>query len=413
MTPQLLFIIFVSILVLNFILEQTANYLNSKHFNDSVPDDLKEVYTADKYRKSQLYKQANYRFDLVQSTFSFTVLILFIFLDGFKYLDDFVRNISNNTLIISLLYFGIIYISNTVIALPFSYYHNFVIEERFGFNKMTKALFVKDTLKSLVLSVIIGGVVLVVILWFYQLFPTTFWIYTWVFIAVFSLFMNLFYTKLIVPLFNKLIPLEEGSLKTTLEAFAKKVNFNLKAIFLIDGSKRSTKANAYFSGFGKTKKVVLYDTLLKDLSDDEIAAILAHEIGHYKKKHIVYNMILSILLTGFTLYLLSLFINEPILAQALGIQQPSFHIGFIIFMVLYTPISVLTGLLMNILSRKFEYQADNYAKEFGYAKHLILALKKLSATSLGNLTPHKFYIFLNYSHPTLLQRIQNLKQKQV
>jgi len=337
--------------------------------------------------------------------------MLFISLSGFKWLDDFVRQFSKNTLVISLLYFGIIYIANTLIYLPFNYYHSFVIEERFGFNKMTKPLFVKDTLKSIFLTTLIGGLVLVVILWFYNLFPHTFWIYTWIFIAVFSIFMNLFYTKLIVPLFNKLTLLEEGTLKTTLEAFAQKVSFNLKAIFIIDGSKRSTKANAYFSGFGKTKKVVLYDTLLKDLTDDEIAAVLSHEIGHYKKKHIIYNLILSILLTGITLYILSIFINNPILSQAVGISKPSFHIGAIIFMILYTPISVLTGLLMNILSRKFEYQADNFAKKYGYADTLIAALKKLSKMSYSNLTPHKFYVFLNYSHPTLLQRIQNLRQK--
>ena len=410
MTAHLLFIIFIVVLILNFTLEQTAAYLNSKHFNDAIPDDLKGVYTEEKYKKSQAYKLVNYKFGLLQAFLSFIFLMLFIFFDGFKLLDDFVRQFSQDDMYISMLYFGIIFIAGTLYALPFSYYHTFVIEAQFGFNKMTKSLFIKDSLKSLLLSIVLGGLILLVVLWFYKLFPNTFWLYTWAFIAVFSLFMNLFYTKLIVPLFNKLTPLEEGSLKTTLEAFARKVKFNLEAIFLIDGSKRSTKANAYFSGFGKTKKIVLYDTLLNDLSDDEIAAVLAHEIGHYKKKHVIYNLILSIVLTGLTLYLLSLFINNPLLAQAVGITKPSFHIGVIVFMLLYTPISVLTNLIMNVLSRKFEYQADDFAKKNGYSDALIRGLKKLTATSLSNLTPHKFYVFLNYSHPTLFQRIKNLKQ---
>lgn len=410
MTPQILFIIFIVILVFNFALEQITKYLNAKHYNDVLPAELEEVYSKEKYTKSQEYNQVNYKFGLLQSILSFALLLLFIFFNGFKWLDIFVRSYTENDMYVSMLYFGIIFIVSTILSLPFSYYHTFVIEERFGFNKMTKSLFLKDTFKSLLLTIILGGIILIAILWFYKSFPNTFWIYTWIFIALFSLFMNLFYTKLIVPLFNKLTPLEEGNLKTTLETFAKKVEFNLKAIFLIDGSKRSTKANAYFSGFGKTKKVVLYDTLLNDLTEDEISAVLAHEIGHYKKKHVIYNLILSILLTGVTLYLLSLFINNPILAQAVGIENPSFHIGMIVFMILYTPISVITGLIMNILSRKFEYQADDFAKNYGYSINLITALKKLSVKSLSNLTPHKFYVFLNYSHPTLFQRIQNLKQ---
>ena len=411
MTSHLLFIIFVLILVLNFALEHIAKYLNAQHFKDALPSELASVYSSEKYQKSQEYNHVNYKFGLLQSFLSFALLLLFIFFKGFKELDLFVRQFTQNDIYVSLLYFGIIFLVSTLISLPFSYYQTFKIEERFGFNKMTKSLFVKDTLKSLLLSIILGGLILVAILWFYSKFPTTFWLYTWALITAFSLFMNLFYTELILPLFNKLTPLEEGSLKETLEVFAKKVNFNLKAIFLIDGSKRSTKANAYFSGFGKTKKIVLYDTLTDDLTEDEITAVLAHEIGHYKNNHIIFNLILSIILTGVSLFLLSLFISNPLLSQAVGIEKPSFHIGIIIFMILYTPLSVLTGLLMNILSRKFEYQADNFAKNHGYSKSLILGLKKLSSSSLSNLTPHKFYVFLNYSHPTLLQRINNLKQK--
>ena len=307
-----------------------------------------------------------------------------------------------------LLFFGIIMIGSDIISTPLSFYQNFVIEEKYGFNKSTKKLFFTDKLKGWFLTIMIGGGILALIVWFYQQTGNYFWIYTWIFIGVFSIFMTLFYSSLIVPLFNKQTPLEKGELKSAIENFAKKVGFNLDKIFVIDGSKRSTKANAYFSGFGSKKRIVLYDTLINDLETDEIVAVLAHEVGHYQRKHVFINMILSLLLTGVTLYILSLFINNPVLSKALSVNQPSFHIGLIAFGVLYNPISEITGILMNYLSRKFEYQADNYAKEKFNAKALISSLKKLSKNSLSNLTPHKANVFVHYSHPTLLQRINNL-----
>ncbi|HBK70386.1 MAG TPA: peptidase M48, partial [Flavobacteriaceae bacterium] len=278
----------------------------------------------------------------------------------------------------------------------------------YGFNKTSKKLFFIDKIKGWLLMVILGGGILAIISWFYQQTGKNFWIYTWVFMGVFSIFMTLFYSSLIVPLFNKQTPLENGELKTELEKFAKKVGFNLDKIFVIDGSKRSTKANAYFTGFGKKKRIVLYDTLINDLETDEIVAVLAHEVGHYKKKHVVFNMISSILLTGLTLYILSFFIDSELLANALSVNKPSFHIGLIAFGVLYSPISEITGLIMNYFSRKFEYQADDYAKKYFGAAPLISSLKKLSKNSLSNLTPHKTYVFMHYSHPTLLQRVENL-----
>jgi STE24 endopeptidase len=247
------------------------------------------------------------------------------------------------------------------------------------------------------------------IIWFYQLTGKYFWLYAWGLVAIFSLFMNMFYSKLIVPLFNKQTPLEEGELKYSITEYAQKVGFKLDKIFVIDGSKRSTKANAYFSGFGAQKRITLYDTLINDLEKEEIVAVLAHEVGHYKRKHIIFNLITSILLTGFTLFILSLFINSPILSEALGVSIPSFHIGLIAFGILYSPISELTGLFMNYVSRKFEYQADNYAKETYKGEPLITSLKKLSKNNLSNLTPHPSYVFVHYSHPTLLQRIRNLR----
>jgi STE24 endopeptidase len=301
-------------------------------------------------------------------------------------------------------------ISSDVLTTPFSYYKTFVIEEKFGFNKATKKIFWMDKIKGWLMSIVIGGLILSLIIWFYTKTGKNFWLYAWVLVAVFTVFMNMFYSTLIVPLFNKQTPLEDGELKTEIEKFALKADFNLDKIFVIDGSKRSTKANAYFAGFGKTKRIVLYDTLINDLTTDEIVAVLAHEVGHYKRKHIIFNLISSVLLTGFTLYILSLLIDSQLLSNALGVSIPSFHIGLIAFGILYSPISEITSLMMNYISRKFEYQADDYAKEYFGAEPLISSLKKLSKNSLSNLTPHKTYVFMNYSHPTLRERIVNLRK---
>jgi STE24 endopeptidase len=310
--------------------------------------------------------------------------------------------------LVALIFFGTIMLGSDFLTTPFSYYQTFVIEEKFGFNTSTKKIFWLDKLKGWLISIIIGGGVLAIIIWFYQQTGKNFWIYAWILVAVFSLFMNLFYAKLIVPLFNKQTPLENGELKTAIEKYASNVGFRLNNIFTIDGSKRSTKANAYFSGFGSQKRITLFDTLINDLETDEIVAVLAHEVGHYKRKHILFNLASSILLTGFTLFILSIFINDSIFSAALGVETPSFHTGLIAFGILYSPISEITGLFMNYISRQFEYQADNFAKETFASKPLITSLKKLSRNSLSNLTPHPAYVFMHYSHPTLLERIKNL-----
>ncbi len=408
MTAVVLFNVFILILSINFLINWILDSINSKHFNDKIPNELKDVYDEEAYLKSQVYKKENFKFSSIITTLSFILTISFFYLEGFAYVDQFARSISDHEIIVTLVFFGTIMLGSDILTVPLSYYKTFVIEEKFGFNKTTKKLFLFDKLKGWLLMIVIGGSVLALITWFYQVTGSSFWIYTWSFIAIFSIFMTLFYSSLIVPLFNKQTPLEQGELREKLETFAQKVGFNLTNIFVIDGSKRSTKANAYFTGFGPKKRIVLYDTLINDLETDEIVAVLAHEVGHYKKKHVVYNMIISVLLTGFTLYILSLFIGNSLLSEALSVSQPSFHIGLIAFGILYSPISEITSLLMNILSRKFEYEADDYAKEQFDGKALITSLKKLSKNSLSNLTPHKSYVFLHYSHPTLLQRVQNI-----
>jgi len=408
MTSQYVFFIIIAILVINFMVDKFLDYLNSKHFDDEIPKVLNDVYDDKEYYKSQDYKKENFKFSMIISFFSFVLTIAFFFFEGFFFVDQFARSYSDNPIIIALIFFGVIMIGSDLLTSPLSYYKTFVIEEKYGFNKSTKTLFFMDKLKGWFLMIILGGSILALIVWFYQQTGKNFWIYTWAFISIFSVFMTMFYSTLIVPLFNKQTPLQEGELKTQLEKFAQKVGFKLDKIFVIDGSKRSTKANAYFTGFGKKKRIVLYDTLINDLETDEIVAVLAHEVGHYKKNHVIFNMILSLLLTGLTLYIFSFFIDSTLLSNALSVTKPSFHIGLIAFGVLYTPISEITGLIMNYISRKFEYQADNYAKiNFGETP-LIKSLKKLSKNSLSNLTPHKSYVFMHYSHPTLLQRVQQL-----
>lgn len=410
MTSQMLFYILITILIISFLIDTILDALNAKHYNDAIPEELSDVYDAVEYKKSQAYKKTNYRFSILTSTFSLALTLAFFLFDGFAFVDELARQLSTNTILITLIFFGIIMIGSDILTTPFSYYKTFVIEARFGFNKTTKKTFVLDKIKGWLMTIIVGGNILALLTWFYQTTGNSFWLYAWGLITIFTLVMNVFYSKLIVPLFNKQTPLEDGSLRTAISNYAKTVGFSLENIFVIDGSKRSTKANAYFSGFGSEKRVTLYDTLINDLEEEEIVAVLAHEVGHYKRKHIIYNLSISIIITGLTLYILSIFISNPLLSEALGVSIPSFHIGLIAFGILYSPLSEITGLLMNLLSRKFEYQADDYAKNTYNAKPLIGALKKLTKNSLSNLTPHPAYVFMHYSHPTLLERIRNLKK---
>lgn len=408
MSPQTVFYSIIGILLISFVIDKFLDYLNAKHYNDPIPSELKDVFNADEYAKSQQYKKENYRFGMLTSLISLIATLAFFFADGFAFVDTLARSFSENSIVIALLFFGGIILASDILSTPFSYYHTFVIEEKYGFNKTTKKTFFLDKLKGWLMLMVIGGLLLSVIVWFYETTGPNFWLYAWGLVTIFTVFMNLFYARLLVPIFNKQSPLEDGTLRAKIESYASTVGFTLDKIFVIDGSKRSTKANAYFSGFGSEKRVTLYDTLINDLEEDEIVAVLAHEVGHYKKNHILFNLVASILTTGFTFWILSLFVGNPLLSEALHVAQPSFHIGLIAFGVLFSPISEVTSLLMNLLSRKFEYQADNYAKSTFEGKPLVAALKKLSKNSLSNLTPHPAYVFVHYSHPTLLQRFQNL-----
>mgnify|MGYP001579947513 FL=1 len=410
MEPSTLFNILITILLIKFVIDSVLNHLNAKHFNDTLPNDVSDVYEINEYQKSQSYKKTNHNFSKITSLFSLITTLLFFFFNGFSIVDEIARGFSNNIIIITLIFFGIIIIGSDIISIPFSLYKTFVIEEKFGFNKATKKIFFLDKIKGLLMTIILGGSILSIITWFYEFTGNYFWIYSWLLISAFSVFLNMFYSKLIVPLFNKQTILEEGDLKNDIIKYVNSVGFKAHDIYVLNGSKRSTKANAYFSGFGNQKRITLYDTLINDLENDEIVAVLAHEVGHYKRKHILYNLLSSIILTGFALFVLSLFIKTPVLSLALGVSLPSFHIGLIAFGILYSPVSQILGIFMNYMSRKFEYQADNYAKNTFSASPLISSLKKLSKNSLSNLTPHYLYVFFHFSHPTLLDRIKNLKK---
>lgn len=407
--PLIIFYLLISIILFNFIKDYFLDYLNSKFFDKKIPENLSDIYDKEKYQKSQDYKKTLYKFGKISKAYSLTILLLFFFLDGFLLVDNFARSLFESELLISLSFFGIIFFGSDILNLPFSLYSIFIIEEKFGFNKTTFKIYFFDKIKSWFITILFGGGILSFIIFQFETVGKDFWIVAWVFITTISVLINGFYAQIIVPLFNKQTKLEEGNLKNDIEKYSKKVGFDLSNIFVIDGSKRSTKANAYFSGFGKQKRVTLYDTLLNKLNDNQIIAVIAHEIGHYKKNHIIFNLIFSTIQTGLMLYILSLLIYMPIFSEALGIQSHSFHIGLITFSILYTPISEIFSLIFNVFSRKFEYQADHYAKETFNSKHLIEALKVLSKDSLSNLTPHPKYVWWHYSHPTLAQRIKHLQ----
>ncbi len=405
---QILLYVIIAIIVLDYVFDRWMDYLNTTRWSRVLPDSLKGIYDEEKYRKSQEYSRVNMRFGLISSTLSFAFILLMLLFGGFGYLDEAVRRISTHPILMAGLFFGLLGLASDILSTPLDLYRTFVIEERFGFNRTTPITYVTDKIKGWALAIILGGGLLAAFVWFYQAAGELFWLYAWILFTAFSVLMMMFYSTLIVPLFNKQEPLEEGPLREAIEAFARKAGFRLDNIFVIDGSKRSAKANAYFSGLGPKKRIVLFDTLVKEHSKEELVAVLAHEIGHYKKKHTLKGMLISVLTTGVMLYLLGLFIRQPALSVALGAEEVSFHMGILAFGLLYSPISLLLGILSNRLSRRYEFEADAFAAEKYAARPLQSALKKLSVNHLSNLRPHPAYVYVHYSHPPLLERLKHL-----
>ncbi len=403
-------LIILTTLLLDILLNITADLLNLKNLKTTLPKEFKGIYDPEAYRKSQEYTRTNTYFGFITSSFSLTLTLIFWFSGGFNYLDQIIRGFDLHPIWSGLIYIGTLMFLKAILSLPFEIYSTFVIEERFGFNKTTPLTFILDQVKMLALSLVIGGPLLAGVLAFFQYAGTLAWLYCWIVFVLFTLFIQFIAPTWIMPLFNKFSPLEDGELKEQILDYARDVKYSLSGVFIMDGSKRSAKSNAFFTGFGKNKRIALFDTLMEKHPIPEIVAILAHEIGHYKKKHIIKGMVISILHTGIVFYLLSIFLSNKGLFQAFYMEHISIYAGLLFFGMLYSPVELILSIFMNIFSRKNEYEADQFVKDTtGKSEDMIHALKILSVHNLSNLTPHPFYVFLNYSHPPVLQRIRKIR----
>lgn len=411
MQPQTILSIILGITVVTYLFDQLLDYINLRYQRADIPDEVASFYDREKYLRALQYHRDRTRFSFLTSAIGFVASILMLGLGGFGWLDGFLRAFISQQIVLALVFFGFLALVSDILTLPFQWYSHFVIEERYGFNKMTLKTFITDKLKGYVIGAVIGGALLSVLIYLVTFIGPTFWIWFSIIACSFILLVNMFYTSLILPLFNKLTPLPDGELKAAIENFAKKVGFPLDNIFVIDGSKRSAKSNAFFSGIGKKKKIVLYDTLIQNHSTDELVAVLAHEVGHFKKKHIVMSYVLSVVQIVFMLFVLSLMIFNENVSLALGGTQLSIHLNLLAFGILFSPISGVTGLLMNLLSRKNEFEADAYARDTFSGEALAGALKKLSVDNLSSLYPHPWYVFFHYSHPPLLTRLDAIHSK--
>ena len=409
MNPQNILYLFIGLVIFNFIFTTILEYINDKNWKNDIPDELLDFYDSNKYLKAKNYKVARGKISLINSSLSLIITLSLLYFFGFGYLSDYSSFLTDSIPAQSCIFFLIIYLFNFIIGIPFSYYSTFVIEEKFGFNRTDKKTFFLDKTKGFLISTILISVLSYIAVLTIEYFSQGYWIWMWIGLSVFMIFLNMFYADLIVPIFNKLTPLENGDLRLKIETYSKKVDYSLKNIFIIDGSKRSSKANAFFSGIGPRKTIALFDTLVEKYSDEELVSVLAHEVGHFKKNHIMFSMIFTVLQLGLMCYLFELCMSFSQIANALGSSEMNFHIGIIAFGFLYSPVGLITGILMNMLSRKNEFEADNYAKETYEGNSLQLALKKLSVDSLSNLYPHPLYVFVHYSHPPLLKRLANLK----
>ena len=410
MSFEIIFSIIVVFLCLDFMLERVLESLNSKHMSPVLPDSLKGIYDEKEYSRFQSYKRENGRLDCWSSGVGFGVMIVFLVAGGFGWYNSWVVSLTDSVVWQTIFFVMGLSVASTVLDIPFDYYATFRIEEKYGFNKTTRRVYWLDAVKELFLSLVLGGVLLALVVWFYTWAGTYFWLYAWGAVTLFSVFMAMFYSQLIVPLFNKQTPLQEGSLRDKIQDFAEKVGFKLDNIYVIDGSKRSTKANAYFTGLGPKKRVVLYDTLIDELTEEEIVAVLAHEVGHYKKRHTLRSMVVSVIQMGVLFWSFSLCVNNAALSEALGGDRAYFQLGLIAFAILYSPVNLILGIGMNVWSRSNEYEADAFAARYYEGDNLVSGLKKISVKSLSNLTPHPLYEYIYYSHPSLLKRIDAIKR---
>ena len=403
-------IIILCTLFFEFTIDIIANLLNLRTLGSQLPAEFVGVYDTEAYAKSQSYLRTRTTFGFVVSAFNLAVILVFWFAGGFNYIDELVRGLGWNSIFRGLVYVGVLVLMRSILSIPFSLYSTFVIEEKFGFNKTTPLTFVTDLLKGMMLAVLIGGPLLIGILTFFEYAGSYAWLYCWLVAAVFMLFIQFIAPTWIMPLFNKFTPLAEGELRNSILSYAGSVKFSLRDVFVMDGSKRSSKSNAFFTGFGKNKRIALFDTLIEKHTVAELVAVLAHEIGHYKKKHIIKGMIAGLLQMGVMFFLLSLFINNRELFDTFFMRSVSVYASLLFFGMLYSPIEFVLSLVMNVVSRKHEFEADRFAAEtIERSEAMVDALKKLSRDNLSHLTPHPFYVSMNYSHPPVLQRIRRIR----
>ncbi|MGL1861692.1 MAG: M48 family metallopeptidase [Pseudodesulfovibrio sp.] len=395
----------------SWLLGVLSNALSAKHMAPQPPCEFADIFDAQTYEKSQTYTRATMRFASITDTFNTALAIAVILCGGFNWLDTIVRSYTFSPLMSGLVYFAVIGLFSSIFSLPFEIYHTFILENRFGFNTTTVRTFITDRIKGLLLTGLLGGILLTGVLFFFEKTGPYAWLWCWGLAVTFTLGLTYVAPSWILPLFNKFTPLEEGELRQALEEYAHKTDFTLTGIFVIDGSKRSTKGNAFFTGFGKRKRIALFDTLIKEQNPEEIVAVLAHEVGHSKRGHIKRRLAVGVIRTGVVFYLMSLFMQSPGLFAAFGMEHISIYAGLIFFVLLYTPVSLVLSVVSNYVSRKHEFEADAYASQTtGRPEAMISALKKLSASNLSNLTPHPLTVWLDYGHPPVLERINALVQ---
>ncbi|MDC1009699.1 M48 family metallopeptidase [Flavobacteriaceae bacterium] len=415
MTSEFWFLIIIGLVIFNFLFSNILDYVNHKNWKDKIPPELEDFYDKEKYKKAKLYSISKSKIGLLSSIISFLFVISLLVFNGYGFLNQLVYSDSlnlflpfeiNTSFARSGVFFLILFILNSLISIPFSYYNTFIIEEKYGFNKTSKSTFFLDIIKSTILSILIGGFLLFAALYLYDNINEGFWLWLWIGLSLLMVFINMFYADLIIPIFNKLTPLNNVELRKKIENYSKDVGYLLKNIYVIDGSKRSTKANAFFSGLGPRKTIALYDTLIEKHTENELVAVLAHEVGHFKKKHVLSGLLMSVIQIGIMAFFFELCLKLPEISIALGGLDTNFHLGLIGFSIIFSPISMISSILMNYVSRKNEFEADAYAKETFNGEDLSLALKKLSVDSLSNIYPHPLYVFFHYSHPPLIQRLR-------
>lgn len=402
-------ILTIFIILATFAFDMWLSILNYNHRTQPIPDNVKDIYDTQSYSRWLNYTMENFRLGMIAKVLSTIIIVALLTFGFFPVLNRFSLTISADPIIRTLIFVGIYMILNSLIDIPFSYFKNFKIEEKYGFNKTTKKTFVLDLLKSLIMMIVLGGSVLYVLLSLY-LNSENFILYTWLFLVTIMILINILYTKVFIKIFNKLTPLPDGELKDKIMEFAQKTGTSIKSISVMDASRRTKKLNAFFSGFGKFKSIVLYDNLIEKMSSDEIVAVLAHEIGHGKHMDTLRNLLMALIQMGIMLYFLQLFLSWEALSISFGFETVNIGFGLILFSVFLSPIDILLDVPLSAISRWAEYRADGYAKENGYKEAMITALKRLAQENFANLTPHPLMVKMTYSHPPISQRIQALNK---